>query len=167
MRERGQPLLTINIEKIDFAEYQEAHRALARKINRVAPAVFGTAIFVYFFLGAKLASRDLLATGILAAYAISFLVYLRWTISRRLHEASERGNRDLPARLTFTENGVLGETQFNETFRKWEGYEGYVETEKTFTLVPTYRYYSVIPKRALDPPSLAALKELLVKVTKL
>jgi YcxB-like protein len=161
MHERGPDLLGIKIEKIELGEYKEASWAIARKLNPMPFAAYAIWLFTFFLIGVWLANRDLVAVVVLATYLVAMLIYFRWLRSRQLREAGERGNRDLPVQLTFTENGVLGKTRTGETFRTWEGYEGYFETENTFVLAPTYRYYSVIPKRVIDDGSLPRVRELL------
>lgn len=167
MHDRGEALLRINIEKIEPAEYKEANRAIGRKFNPMSFGGYAVALFTTCLIAVWLANRDFIAVIVLATYTIAMAIYFRWLRLRQLREARERADKDLPVQLTFTENGVLGETKFSETFRRLDGYQGYLETKSTFILLPTYRSFSVIPKRVIDSASQSSLQEVLARLKRL
>jgi len=161
MIEQGESLITVDVRSIERAEYVEGHKAASRKDSLMSPVYFSVFLFLLFFLAYWLLQRDQVAFGIAMAGFLLFYGSFKWVYFRQLREARARGNKMLPVRLTFKEHGVLGETRDSEAFRTWPHYVGYVETNKVFVLLPLYRYYSVIPKRVIDPTILAKLQELL------
>ena len=161
MLERGQALLTVSIDNLETAEYQQAYKAILRKDRQNLKITYVIVMFVFFFLAYWLFDRDPMAAGIVVAILLLLLGYFKWQEVRQVRAAGTRANKDLPVQIIFTENGMLGETQYGEHFRKWEGFAGYTETQGTIALAPTHRTYSVIPKRALDPATLASLQRLL------
>jgi hypothetical protein len=95
------------------------------------------------------------------AILILIAAYFKWFNFRQLRAVRDRVRKDLPVRIIFMENGILSETKYGESFRKWEGFEGNAETRNTVTLLSTYLFYFVIPKRVLDAATLDSLQRLL------
>jgi hypothetical protein len=161
MMEQGAPLLSIRVENVTRAEYMEAYKAAARRASRVPMGVYTLFLFMIFFLGYWLSQRDLPSVGILVAICILSWISYQWLRWRSLRESRDRFNAALPAQITFTENGILGQIRDSEGFSMWQHYEGFIEAKSVFVLVPAHRSYSIVPKHALDSVVLGKMQELL------
>ena len=161
MLQRGQALLTINIDKIETAEYRQAHKIMLRAHRKQVTAAYTSCLFLFFFLVYWLFNHDHSAAGIALAIVVLLLSYFKWLEIRQFQEAARRINENMPIRMTFTEEGILGETEQAEGFRKWDGYDAYHETPLTIVVASTKIYYTVVPKRSLDPGVMADLQRLL------
>jgi hypothetical protein len=159
--DRGPVLFSISIDRVENTEYHEAYKTILHKANRVPAAPYVAAMFGVFFLLYWLFDREPLSAGIALAILILIAAYFKWFNFRQLRAVRDRVRKDLPVRIIFMENGILSATKYGESFRKWEGFEGYAETRNTVTLLSTYLFYFVIPKRVLDAATLDSLQRLL------
>ena len=161
MMERGEALLSISFDRIEKSEYEESYTSIVRKGRKPATLQVTIFLFLCFFLGYWLSQRDMAAASILVGLLVLIALYLRWVRSKQLKEARSRSGKDLPVKIIFTENGVIGETRYSENFRCWGGFDGYIDGATTITLLSTHSNYSVIPKRALDPATAVKAQQVL------
>jgi len=162
MLERGRALLTIRVTRVEPFEYKEFEKLFYR---RPGGSAGGAYFFIMIFLAFSLIwafQRDPVTAGIFFAAISMYFLYVRWLTFRARRVAWTHANQSMPTEITFLENGVFSETPTGEGFRTWQALEGYIETDRIIALgMPNYRSSAVIPKQALDPSTLSALRDLL------
>lgn len=99
---------------------------------------------LWIFLGVLLLLMILLRSG--ALYRIQF------NRIKALHG---------PIHFEAGDDGVVYLTSRGESKTKWEGFEGWRESEGSFLLYPQPRAFLLVPKRVLETEQVTALRELL------
>src|SRR5438045_3471631 len=115
--EHGTPLLDVKLDDLQPAESEEAYKGIYRTQRQQITTAYTTCLFLFFFLTYWLFERDRIAAGVVLAIVALLLGYFKWHEIRQLREATGRAQKNLPVRLTFTENGLVGETPYAQSFR--------------------------------------------------
>jgi len=147
----------------DYVEAQLGHLSnRLRKLFTVGLPVLGAAlaITVVIRLMDPAKTRQLIPSWIFLGAVLLLMGLLRSGMLQRMQFHRLKAPHQL-IRFEAGDGGVVYRTSQSESTTKWEAFEKWQESKKSFLLYVQPKLFFVVPKRVLDLGQVTALRELL------